>query len=557
MGGTKEGISACQHSWYNGYPMVMSSDMMLKIGQSTIVDDNLAAFPGTDSAGKIITHGSRWGEWLLKLLLMAGIVCLALVNVLSRPFPRRAPGVETVWSSKPVLGYFVMTASLAELLQQELDFSEDQFQALRQIAMEEVEQIQALEAESQVILQDPGLDLNEKRVRITEMCYNEQVLELIEASQRSLELTLGNATYTSLLDWIEDRWIVERILHGIPKRSLGARTYRVFATRYDSGGAYTVALPDQCVKFANAGNHVCDEDGYQVGQDYSVYLSYESAAVARVLESGPWNIDDNYWATLNDPTPRRLFADLPLGMPEAQAAYFNNYNGGVDQFGRVVTAPYGIDLARQVSIDIGLMPGTNDWIDVSFLWTEGWGSADAPLTPGSDKTVTPGPTIAKIVPVEVATPRPDGSIIHVVQQGQALLHIATAYGVDLSELLRLNDLGVSAIIYPGNELIIKPVEATPTPTVMDVITNAATAIKPSATPRLYRTPVVKTPTTEAEALSMVEEPQLAIKEEQSSQRPSALAVSQAGIDPILLIIAVLIVVGTALVLYGSLIRRGS
>ena len=67
-----------------------------------------------------------------------------------------------------------------------------------------------------------------------------------------------------------------------------------------------------------------------------------------------------------------MFADLPAGMPEAQAAFFDGYNGGVDQYGREVIAPFGIDLGRQVSIDIGLEPGNNDWINITFAWTEGW-----------------------------------------------------------------------------------------------------------------------------------------------------------------------------------------
>jgi len=37
-------------------------------------------------------------------------------------------------------------------------------------------------------------------------------------------------------------------------------------------------------------------------------------------------IDDNYWAGPKSPRPRRMFTDLPVGMPEAQAAFQNGYN---------------------------------------------------------------------------------------------------------------------------------------------------------------------------------------------------------------------------------------
>lgn len=49
-----------------------------------------------------------------------------------------------------------------------------------------------------------------------------------------------------------------------------------------------------------------------------------------------------------------MFTDLPQGISEAQAAYFNDYNDGKDQFGRIVTNPAGIDLTPAVAADLGL-----------------------------------------------------------------------------------------------------------------------------------------------------------------------------------------------------------
>ena len=516
---------------------------------------SLFVFPGIGDTIKPGAPGfSLVRRWLM-LLALAVIMGFVLVNIAVRFFPSRSPEVEPLWGSKPVLGYFVLTGSLADMLQRDLDLSADQFQVIREIALDEAAQIRALQAESLHIIQDRELDLSEKRAAIKAMGYNERVLDIIGSSQRSLEGALSPLAHSGLENWITHRWLVERSLHGSPLKAAGPRTFRIFATRYDSGGSYTVALPDQCVKFSNAGNHVCAEDGYQVGWNYNVFLSYKGSTAAAVLESGPWNIDDNYWATLNDPTPRRMFADLPLGMPEAQAAYFNNYNGGVDQFGRVVTAPFGIDLARQVSIDIGLQPGTNDWIDVSFMWTEGWDGVGAPPPPDSDTTITPLPTVEVIIPVEVATPQPDGSIFHIVQQGQALLHIAKAYVVDLSELLTLNGLTLEAVIFPGDELLIKLADSTPTPTEGKLESSATATGKPSATPRASQTPAVDTPTPLAEALAAAGGPQTEVQAEGSPQEPSALAEFLAGVDPILLIIVVLVLAGTGLVLFGTLAKR--
>jgi len=319
----------------------------------------------------------RWFVLTALLTLVFSLVGLRSSG-LANPAP--APASEPVWGRKPVLAYFFLTSSLAEILQKEVGIPEPQFREIQDLARQEAAQLEALEAASLEIVADNRLTLSQKRAQIASRGYNQQAAAIIVDSQQQLGALLDERTYDRLVAWIESRWLVERELHGSPQAAAspsGARTYSIYATRYDAGGAYAVALPDKCVKFANIGWHTCDEYGYQINQNYSVKLKYQNSVTAKVLESGPWNVDDAYWATTNDPTPRRMFTDLPLGMPEAQAAYFDNYNGGLDQFGRVVTAPFGIDLAREVSIDIGLQPGENDWIEVTFLWTENWDSAPA------------------------------------------------------------------------------------------------------------------------------------------------------------------------------------
>ncbi len=278
-----------------------------------------------------------------------------------------------VWGSKPVLSYFTLTASLSEVMRLELGLSEAQFASIRQAAQQEAQRLQELELASLDIVQDDGLSLPEKRARIAASGYNQRVEDILAGTQAQLESGLGAAGTARLVDWIESRWLEEQELHGLAsvEQTSVARTYSIYATRFDTD-SYIVALPDQCLKRANAGSHVCDDSGYATGQNYSVRLEYQDSVTAKVGESGPWNVDDNYWSGVGDPQPRRLFPDLEPGMPEAQAAFFDDYNDGEDQFGRTVTAPYGIDLADQVSIDIGLNPGVNDWIEVTFLWTEGW-----------------------------------------------------------------------------------------------------------------------------------------------------------------------------------------
>jgi len=310
---------------------------------------------------------------IIWLVLLPALI-LGSVGMCSIAASTRAADHSLVWGSKPVLSYFALTGSLAEFMRSDLRLSEDQFAIIRRIAEREVSHLHQLEQSTLPVIQDSELSLAEKRLRIDARGYNQQVQETLVSTQALLESELDETTYTQLVEWIERRWLEERQLHGMeasPNLPSGKRTYSIYATRFDTD-SYIVALPDGCLKIANGGNSLCEDSGYSTGENYSVQLEYKKSTTAKVGDSGPWNVDDNYWSGLGDPQPRRLFPDLPTGMPEAQAAYFDDYNNGEDQFGRKVTAPYGIDLADDVSVDIGLDIGVNDWIDVTFQWTDGW-----------------------------------------------------------------------------------------------------------------------------------------------------------------------------------------
>lgn len=72
-----------------------------------------------------------------------------------------------------------------------------------------------------------------------------------------------------------------------------------------------------------------------------------------------------------------------------------------------------------------------------------------------------------VVPVTRSEPREDGSIVHVVQQGQTLWDIAAVYEVDLGEMLWINNKKVGDIVKPGDEIIVRLAEGQlppPTPT---------------------------------------------------------------------------------------------
>jgi LysM repeat protein len=491
-------------------------------------------------------------RWMVSFLIILNSLLLIVWSVIPQ-FSVNA-SQQHVWGSRPVLGYFMLTPSLYTKLSEERILDGSQFQSVQAIARQEDAQLRQLEFESRLIIQDDLLSMQQKRQRILWMGYNQRVDTIVVNSKRSVEQLLDDRTYQKFMDWIDQRWQVERSLHGSAMKASNPRSYSIYATRFDAGERYIVALPDKCVKFANGGSHICDSDGYSVGQGYSVYIAYKKGIGVAVGDSGPWNVDDNYWSRLSDLQPRRMFADLGLGMPEAQAAYFNGYNGGKDQFGRKVTGPFGIDLARQVSIDIGLQPGVNDWITVSFMWTAGWDSGSAATTSIPGTPGTPASTSEVINPVQTVTPYPDGSIIHVVQPNEALWSIAIAYGTTIQSIRDLNKLSASSVIIPGQKLVIRPAGSiTPPPLstgtlpVTQVLTATASLVS-STTPSLA--PSLTAP---VDATQTAVEPEKTLSSTPGSIRtPPFLK----GSNWVLILSIVFLAGGGLLLLLGSLLKRG-
>ena len=94
-------------------------------------------------------------------------------------------------------------------------------------------------------------------------------------------------------------------------------------------------------------------------------------------------------------------------------------------------------------------------IDVGYI-AGATGSIPAQENPTpSAPALTAAPTEPAAVPIQVATPMPDGSIWHVVQWGQFLENIASAYGLSVQDLMARNGLDENTTIYEGDKLLIK------------------------------------------------------------------------------------------------------
>lgn len=99
----------------------------------------------------------------------------------------------------------------------------------------------------------------------------------------------------------------------------------------------------------------------------------------------------------------------------------------------------------------------------------------APLTPQASEPAA--------VPVSLATPAADGSIVHIVQQGQTLWAVAAIYQIPLDDLLILNGLNQNSFVFPGDKLIIRP-PYTPTPTLSPTPAPPTPTRTPTVTPTL-------------------------------------------------------------------------
>lgn len=176
----------------------------------------------------------------------------------------------------------------------------------------------------------------------------------------------------------------------------------------------------------------------------------------------------------------------------------------------------------------------------------GNGSVSPPVAGG-----TRAPTARPYIPLVTSTPNADGSIVHIVQPGQALWNIAAIYKVPLADLLSLNGLTENSFIYPGDKIIIRKAEITPTTELTEPPTPTLT---PTQGARLT-TATFPAPehTLEVPALpTSVERTPNQPATEPTSQPPRSSQNSTLNLFPIL--IAGLFLTGGALILIGTLAR---
>lgn len=110
----------------------------------------------------------------------------------------------------------------------------------------------------------------------------------------------------------------------------------------------------------------------------------------------------------------------------------------------------------------------------------------APTAALAQAQATPDPSQVAgqaIQGVQVSTPQPDGAILHEVTSGESAWSIALAYNITVAELVAMNGLAPTPVIFAGQKLVVRP---SFTPTLSPTVTK--TPRPPTRTPTLTRTP---------------------------------------------------------------------
>ncbi len=163
---------------------------------------------------------------------------------------------------------------------------------------------------------------------------------------------------------------------------------------------------------------------------------------------------------------------------------------------------------------------------------------------------TKAPTKPPFIPLITSTPNADGSIVHVVQAGQALWNIAAIYNIPLAELLALNGLTENSFIYPGDKILIRKGE--PTPTATEPPTPTPTATLPPALPALTVT-VNTMPDTLSTPSPFATQANLSLESTEMPAEPTSPR-SVRSLNLFQLAIVGLFFIGSTLILLGSLSR---
>lgn len=295
------------------------------------------------------------GKDLLRvvLLLLAATVGGGVAFFATTTAPRSQEYSAYTDPQKPVISYLLSDPQNVAEFQQRFALSGEDLSVVLGAIQEENEILSREYAESELVVDSTeGLPAAEVQERIAASDYDERVRQAVARTKATIEAMLPAYLRHQLQVWVNAKWQQEvQEYNAEPTATLqaasGGKNFRVFATQYRGYTRYEVALPHRQLKFRGGYRIRIRNGGHRIS--------------VPIKEVGPWNIHDNYWDKRRD-----MWKNLPRGKPEAEAAYYNNYNKGRDEFGRKVLNPAGVDLTPRAARKLGLRKYQNAWVSLSL-----------------------------------------------------------------------------------------------------------------------------------------------------------------------------------------------
>lgn len=263
---------------------------------------------------------------------------------------------------KPVISFVLADDANVEAFRREFGLGAEEMESVLAAVREENETLATLYGRS-----EKALEAGERQAAVTR--YNAGVRAAVAATSSEIEDLLPGGRRSDLRSWVDARWRQARVEARpgadestfMTSSARGFRCKGIYASWYRSatknGNSYEVALPHKRLKFRG---------GFRVRVNHKGHT-----AKVPVKEVGPWNTRDNYW----QPRKKRvMWSKLPRCKPAATAAYFNNFNKGRDEQGRIVRNPAGIDLtlaaAKRMGIRSKLKQKGIIRVNVRYLWVK-------------------------------------------------------------------------------------------------------------------------------------------------------------------------------------------
>jgi hypothetical protein len=314
---------------------------------------------GEYSRGGRVISTSQWACVLLGVVVSLGCGLFAGQSSEAQSYSAYSD------PEKPVLSFVLSDEANVEEFRSEFGLSDEEVAAALTAVREENEALAREYAQSEQLVESSER-LPEDRIQATidSSDYDERVREIIAGTKATIEGLLPEDRRSDLESWVNAKFAEgsERaaqdtvtVLRRGSSKGPGVRC-QVFATQYKGFTRYEVALPHRNLK----DRFVSRKNARRV-----VITRKRDRITPKVKEVGPWNIRDNYWQSRRK---RDKFDNLRRCKPEAEAAYFNNYNHGRDQFGRKVLNPAGVDLTPRAAKRLGLRKFQNAWVWVRYPW---------------------------------------------------------------------------------------------------------------------------------------------------------------------------------------------